>query len=59
MAKVTPDDEITLVDITKLHDFIELNKDDADSPIVWIAQIVEKLSKVVYYKCYLTNIDKK
>lgn len=44
MAKVTPKD------IAKLQDFIKLNKGDADSPIVWIAKIVEKLATADYNK---------
>jgi len=45
-------DKIIRKDITKLHDFIKLNKGDADSPIVWIAEIVEKLARADYYKRY-------
>ena len=50
--KVTLNNKIIRNDIAKLHDFIKLNKDDADSPIVWIAEIVEKLAIANYYKRY-------
>ena len=39
-------------DLSKLKDFIRMNKDDKDSPIVWIAEIVEKLAREEYYKHY-------
>ncbi len=39
-------------DLSKLKDFIKSNKDDKDSPIVWIAEIVEKLAREEYYKHY-------
>ena len=44
--------EITREDLSKLKDFIKSNKDDDDSPIVWIAEIVEKLAREEYYKVY-------
>jgi len=43
-------DEIIRDDFRRLHDFVKVNNDDADSPIVWIAQIVEKLARTEYYK---------
>lgn len=43
-------DKIIRDDFRRLHDFIRLHKDDEDSPIVWIAQIVEKLARAEYYK---------
>ena len=45
-------DKIIRDDFRKLHDFVTLHKDDKDSPIVWIAEIVEKLAKADYYKRY-------
>lgn len=39
-------------DLAKLKDFIKLNEKDKDSPIVWIAEIVEKLAREEYYKHY-------
>lgn len=39
-------------DLAKLKDFIKMNKHDKDSPIVWIAEIVEKLAREEYYKHY-------
>jgi hypothetical protein len=39
-------------DLSKLKDFIRMNNDDKDSPIVWIAEIVEKLAREEYYKHY-------
>ncbi len=45
-------DKIIRDDFRKLHDFIALHKDDKDSPIVWIAEIVEKLARADYYKRY-------
>ena len=40
--------EITHQDLVKLRDFIKLNIDDKDSPIVFIAEIVEKLARQNY-----------
>ena len=40
--------EITHEDLVKLRDFIKMNKNDKDSPIVWIAEIVEKLARLEY-----------
>jgi len=40
--------DITHDDLMKLKDFIRRNKDDDDSPIVFIAEIVEKLAKKAY-----------
>jgi len=37
--------EITHLDLEKLNDFIKMNKDDKESPIVWIAEIVLKLAR--------------
>lgn len=42
-------DKIIRKDITKLHDFVTLHKDDKDSPIVWMAEILEKLARADYY----------
>ena len=39
-------------DLSKLKDFIKSNKGDEDSPIIWIAKIVEKLAREEYYKHY-------
>ena len=55
MAKITPNEKIIHKDITKLRDFIKLNKGDPDSPIVWIAELVEKLARADYYKRYPNN----
>ncbi len=44
--------EITRNDLSKLKDFIKMYKDDKESPIVWIAEIVEKLAREEYYKHY-------
>lgn len=44
--------ELTRNDLAKLKDFIRINKKDKDSPIVWIAEIVEKLAREEYYKHY-------
>ena len=45
--------EITREDLSKLKDFVKINKnDDEASPIVWIAEIVEKLAREEYYKVY-------
>ena len=44
--------KITRNDLSRLKDFIKLNKDDKDAPIVWIAEIVEKLAREEYYKVY-------
>jgi len=38
-------DDITEEDLVKLEEFIKINSNDKDSPIVWIAQLVEKLAK--------------
>ena len=51
--------KIVHTDVGKLRDFIKLHKDDADSPIVWIAQIVEKLASAEYYKNNPQYISKK
>lgn len=40
--------EITHIDLVKLREFIKRNKDDQESPIVWIAEIVEKLARQQY-----------
>lgn len=40
--------EITQIDLSKLKDFIKKYKDDKDSPIVFIAEIVEKLARQNY-----------
>lgn len=40
--------EITHIDLVKLRDFLKQNKDDRDSPIVFIAEIVEKLARKSY-----------
>lgn len=40
--------KITQVDLRKLRDFIKINKNDKDSPIIWIAEIVEKLARKSY-----------
>lgn len=40
--------EITHMDLEKLRDFLKQNKDDEDSPIVFIAKIVDKLAKQSY-----------
>ncbi len=40
--------EITHLDLEKLRDFIKINRDDKESPIVWIAEIVEKLARQSY-----------
>lgn len=42
-------DKVIRKDITKLHDFVKLHKDDKDSPIVWMAKILEKLARADYY----------
>lgn len=44
--------KITRTDLAKLKDFIKSNKKDKDAPIVWIAEIVEKLAREEYYKHY-------
>lgn len=44
------DIDITQRDLSALSDFIRLNKKDKDSPIVFIAQIVEKLARQSYKK---------
>lgn len=51
--------KIVHTDISKLRDFIKLYKNDTNSPIVWIAQIVEKLASVEYYKNNPQYISKK
>ncbi len=40
--------DITHLDLEKLRDFVKMNKDDKDSPIVFIAEIVEKLARQNY-----------
>lgn len=40
--------EITQIDLSRLKDFIKMNKADKDSPIVWIAEILEKLARQSY-----------
>ena len=52
-------DKIAHTDIEKLHDFIKSHSDDTESPIVWIAQIVEKLTRAEYYANYPRYISKK
>lgn len=44
------DIDITQRDLSKLNDFVRQNKGDKESPIVWIAQIVEKLARQQYRK---------
>ena len=44
--------EITRNDLSRLKDFIKLHKDDKDAPIVWMAEILEKLARDEYYKHY-------
>lgn len=52
-------DKIVHTDISKLRDFIKLYQDDTESPIVWIAQIVEKLARVEYYKTHARYAPRK
>ena len=40
--------DITGIDLMHLKDFIKKNKDDKESPIVFIAEIVEKLARMNY-----------
>lgn len=40
--------EITHLDLEHLRDFLKQNKDDKDSPIVFIAEIVDKLARQSY-----------
>lgn len=40
--------EITQIDLSQLRDFIKKYKNDKESPIVWIAEIVEKLARQSY-----------
>lgn len=40
--------EITQRDLSKLKDFIKNNKNDKESPIVWIAEILQKLARQNY-----------
>lgn len=40
--------KITHDDLMKLKDFIKRNENDKDSPIVFIAEIVEKLARDKY-----------
>lgn len=40
--------EITQIDLSQLRDFIKKYKNDKESPIVWIAEIVEKLARQNY-----------
>ena len=40
--------EITQRDLSKLGDFLKRNKDDEESPIVWIAEILQKLARQSY-----------
>jgi len=40
--------EITQRDLSKLGDFIKSYKNDKESPIVWIAEIVQKLARQSY-----------
>jgi len=35
--------KITSEDLASLRIFIKINKSDKDSPIVWLAEIIEKL----------------
>lgn len=42
-------DKIIRDDFRRLHDFITLHKDDNDSPIVWVSEILEKLARADYY----------
>jgi len=44
MGKITSDD------LANLRIFIKINKKDKDSPIVWLAEIVEKLARQSYNK---------
>ncbi len=44
--------KITRTDLAKLKDFIKSNNNDKDSPIVWIAEILEKIAREEYYKYY-------
>lgn len=44
------DIDITQRDLSALNDFIRQNKNDKDSPIVFIARIVEKLARQSYKK---------
>lgn len=43
-----PINKITHLDLEKLRDFIKRNENDNDSPIVFIAEIVEKLARQNY-----------
>lgn len=38
-------DKITSEDLASLRIFLKINKNDKDSPIVWLAEIVEKLAR--------------
>ena len=40
--------KITHDDLVKLREFVKKNKDDKDSPIVFIAEILEKLARQSY-----------